>query len=244
MTAAPTTGPALLFGGYLQNNSGTITGTLHITNNTGCFPFNAATSNTPAEPEDIPIAAGTLTGTTLTITSSTLPNGNVLNLSGTVNSNNNALTSGTYSFSGSGCASSDTGTITGNQDTSLTSPNYTGTMTSSGSVGTTTITHGDMIEGGPDVNGHGLFIVSNGITSPPFSFTANSGTPTPCFITGNISPLTVVTGNYVFITLLTNNGSLTLTGSTTFADQTISGTYSISGGPCNNDSGTFTMTHP
>jgi hypothetical protein len=233
-----TTSPTRQIGGYLQNNSSTVTGVLHVTNDTTCFPFNAATSNTPADPENIPVT-GTLTGTTLSLTSSAV-NSQVLTINGTVNSSNNAITTGTYTITG-GCANGSAGSITGNQDTSLTSTMYTGTMTSNGSVGTTNITHGDMIEGGPDVNGNGLFILSNGITTPPFSF-SNSGTT--CFITGNISPLTVVSGNYVFITLLTDTGSLTLTGSTTFAAQTISGTYSVSGGPCSGDSGNFTMTHP
>jgi hypothetical protein len=52
----------------------------------------------------------------------------------------------------------------------------------------------------------------------------------------------------VFITLPTNGtpsgGTIKLTGSTTSADTTITGTYATSGGPCNNDAGTFTITHP
>jgi hypothetical protein len=135
--SATTSGPTVRqIGGYLQNNSGTITGTLHITNDTTCFPFNAATSNTPAEPENIPVT-GTLTGTALALSGTAANSGQVFSISnGVVNSNNNALVSGNYSITG-GCGST-TGTITGNQDTSFTFT-YTGTLTSTGTAGTTTI---------------------------------------------------------------------------------------------------------
>lgn len=235
-----TTGTALQIGGYLQNNSGTITGTLHITNSTTCFPFNAATGSMPSTPENIAVT-GTLTGTTLSISGTAANTGQILTISGTTNSNSTALTSGTFSIT-NGCGST-TGSITGNQDDSFTSTAWSGTMTSNGAVGTSTIS-ANLVQGGPDVNGNGLFTVVNGPVTTPVSFTANSGTPTPCFATGSISALTVISGNYVFITITTNSGTLALTGSTTFTGTPISGTYSVSGGPCNNDSGTFTLSHP
>lgn len=242
MATTPTVGPPFQFGGYLQNNSGVITGTLHITNPTGgCFTFNAATSSMPAEPVNIPVT-GTLNGSNVLVLTSSAVNSNTLTINGVMNGTNNTLTSGTYSFSGGGCASGDNGSITGNQDSSFTFT-YTGSLTSAGSVGAIGIS-ANLLQQGPDVNG--LFSVTGFTSSPPAILFTGPGSTT-CFTNGIVSNLTVIAGNYVFITLTTNGtpaGTVQLTGTTTSTDKTISGTYQTTAGACNGDSGTFTMTHP
>src|ERR1700722_16286078 len=108
-----TTGPNLQIGGYLVNATGTLSGTLHVTNNNLCYPI------TTGKPENVPFT-GTYNSTLGAVSiSSSAVSSQVITMSGTIASGTTALTSGSYSISG-GCANGDSGTLTGNQDASLT----------------------------------------------------------------------------------------------------------------------------
>jgi hypothetical protein len=222
-----TTGPNLQIGAYVMNSSGAVTGTMHVTNNTSCYPI------TTGAPVDVPFT-GTFNSTTdaISMTSSAVSS-QVITINGTTNSSTNTLASGTYSIAG-GCANGDAGTITGNQDSSLTN-NYSGSLTTPAVTFTA-----PLFEQGPDT--HGNFSLS--VISPAsINFSTNA-----CFTFGLPNGATYVTGNYVYITMINNdNSTLTFTGAATDnTGKTITGTYTISGGTggCNGDSGTLTMTHP
>jgi hypothetical protein len=224
--ATATTGPSLQIGAYLINSSGTLTGTMHVTNNNGCYPI------TTGKPENIPFT-GTYNSSTgaVSITSSAVSS-QVITINGTIASNTSALTGGTYSIAG-GCAGGDAGSITGNEDSSLTYT-YSGSLTSPSATFSAALT-----EQGPDQNG--LYSVAT--ATSPISYTG-----TTCFTAGLPNGITYVTGNYVYLTIVNNDVSssvLTFTGAaTSYTGQTITGTYSISGGTCDGDSGTLTMSHP
>lgn len=226
-TTTATTGPSLKIGAYLENSSGTVTGTMHVTNNTGCYPISTG------DPVDVPFT-GTFNPTTdaLSLTSSAIAS-QVITINGTLNSSTSALASGTYSITG-GCATGDAGTITGNQDSSLTN-NYTGSLTSPAVTFTA-----PLFEQGPDT--HGNF--SLGVISPATINYSTNG----CFTSGLPNGITYITGTYVYITIINNDGStLTFSGNATDnTGKTITGPYQITGGTggCAGDSGTLTMTHP
>lgn len=230
-TTSATAGPSLQIGAYLVNNSGALSGTMYVTNSNyssyACYPISTG------QPESVPFT-GTYNSTSgaVSITSSSVSS-QVITINGTITPNTTALTGGTYTITG-GCANGDTGTITGNEDGSFTSTTYTGSISNPSDTLTAALT-----QTGPNTatgQGNGLFSLSG-----TFTFTGTS-----CFASGTINGITTyVIGNYVYITVTDNDTStLTFTGSAAnYTDTTISGTYQISGGSCNGDSGNLTMSH-
>jgi hypothetical protein len=208
-------GTTFQLGGYITSATpGTVTGTIHVLNS-GCYSLS----------QDVPVTGTLSTSGAISITSSTVSS-QVIALSGTIN--NYVLSGGTYTITG-GCAAGDHGTVTG-YITLTYSDVYAGSFYSIPSHLTigTTITAG---QSGPDSDG--FFHVTGSATF--------SGSP--CFASGTITASTIA-GAYMSVTIGTTNGTVTFYGfQTDSTGKTITGDYTVSGGSCNGDYGTGSVSH-
>lgn len=197
-------------GGYLTSDSkGNVAGVVHVINS-NCYKIL----------QDVPVSGTVTTDGDLKLTSASV-SGQVIKFAGKVSSG--AIASGTYSNTG-GCASGDSGTITGYTVSSY-SKAYTGTFYSVSKVQigfSSTLT-----QSGPDVDG--IYHATGAV-----KFTGS-----PCFTTGTITD-SLISGNYMMITITTNNGSELIFGgySTDSTTNKIVGDYEVTGGTCSGDYGT------
>ena len=162
--------------------------------------------------------AGTVTNDVTTLTSAAL-NGQVVTLTG--NFTNNSFT-GTYSVTG-GCDAGDQGNITGASVSIADADAWEGTFTSSAQK-TFSVT-GNFAQGtSPSPEG------SLGITG-------TAAFDTPCFGAQTISAGSFPSGSFVLGTAVsievdTNNGTLDFAGVVDPSTEFINGTYTVSGGTC------------
>lgn len=173
--------------------------------------------------------AGTLTGSDISLTSTPVE-GQVITLAGTITVNpaNDVDTfTGNYTING-GCASGDTGTVTGILiyiEVAL-----DGTFTSSGNQ-TFGVSGGLNQNGTPNLDGS-------------FGLTGTATLDTPCFTSVTIKPGTLSSGSFIMGTAVglefdTNNGTVTFQGTLDlnsydleFDSYLIAGNYTVSGGAC------------
>jgi hypothetical protein len=173
--------------------------------------------------------AGTLTGSDISLTSTPVE-GQVITLAGTITVNpaNDVDTfTGNYTING-GCASGDTGTVTGILiyiEVAL-----DGTFTSSGNQ-TFGVSGGLNQNGTPNLDGS-------------FGLTGTATLDTPCFTSVTINPGTLSSGSFIMGTAVglefdTNNGTVTFQGTLDlnsydleFDSYLIAGNYTVSGGTC------------
>lgn len=218
--AAPASSPfgqLPTFAGSLSAKAGTVTGVLQSLTSP-CFNGS-----------DISVT-GTLQAAQLTLTSSAV-GGNTLSLKATVSTDDATITAGTYTIAGK-C--SDKGTITGSRIPPL-KGTFSGSFTSiSGTPVQTTIHVTQM----PTADSHGIYHATATAT-----FSGSS-----CFTKGTVTDQingSIVLGPLVGVQLTTNEA----TASSVMAEgvydpvaKTLTGFYSVTGGKCNGDSGTGTLT--
>lgn len=212
-------GTSFQIGGDFDQSGSAISGSLRI--------FNSACIDSGTI---IPIS-GTVSGQTITVTSANVAS-QVITAS--VTGSASAL-SGTYSITGTGCASGDKGTLSAVFVPSVTGT-WKGTFISNAAgnpqIGVTvTMTQG--------AAGSGGFPGTFGFTGT-VAYTGSS-----CFTTGNLIALSLIIGRHVQVVSANNDGSqITFIG--TLTDPSIatqaSGTYNVGGGACSGNSGTGNLT--
>lgn len=215
-SAASSSGPTFLIGGNVVQTGNSITGGLHVINS-ACF-----TASTP-----VPIT-GNISGPTATVTSAAIASQTI----GATLSGNATSLSGTYAVTGTGCAGGDKGNITGVLVPSV-NGTWKGAFVSSVVANPTVITTAVITEGAADANG--LF---------PLTGTATySGSP--CFTSGTTATGSAIFGRTNNVILTNDDGStVEFVGFLTnpAAPTQMTGTYTVSGGLCNGDSGSGTLT--
>jgi hypothetical protein len=162
--------------------------------------------------------AGTMTDGNTSLTAATL-DGQTVTLTG--NFANNAF-AGTYSING-GCDAGDQGSVTGINIYIGDADSWDGTFTSSAQK---------------TFNVSGDFAQSTS-ASPDGSFgiTGTATFDTPCFSATALSPGSFPSGSFILGTLVslqikTDNGTVTFVGTLDPLSETMSGTYSVVGGTC------------
>jgi len=214
--AVSSSGPSFLIGGNVVQTGTSVTGGLRVVNS-GCFTSSTA----------VPIS-GTISGQTATVTSSAVASQTI---SATLTGSATSLT-GTYTVTGTGCAGGDKGNIAGVLVPSI-SGTWKGTFISNAvahpGIGVTaTVT-----EGAAD---------STGV----FALTGNAAyTGSACFATATAATSSVMAGRTTNVVLTNDDGSTTtFIGSLNNpgAPTQINGTYAVSGGVCNGDTGTGQIT--
>lgn len=227
----PTTGPGFAkpdmkifptlpsFAGSLTEKSGVVSGVLQNLNGP-CFSFNGDISVT-----------GNLKPGQLTLTSSAVQ-GEVLTVNATISTDDATITAGTYTIAGT-CA--DKGTITG-----LRVPPLHGTYTGdfkSDLTGTTIHTSVQLAQM-PLADAHGIFHMTAAAT-----FSGSS-----CFTKGSVTDPangSIVIGSLNGVMLKTDEkagSTVTSIGVYDPATKSVTSFYSVSGGACNGDRGTGTLT--
>ena len=217
--ANSSSGTSFQIGGDFDQSGSAISGSLRI--------FNSACIDSGTI---IPIS-GTVSGQTITVTSANIAS-QVITAS--VTGSASAL-SGTYSITGTGCASGDKGTLSGVFVPSVTGT-WKGTFISNAAgnpqIGVTvTLTEGAAGSGGFP----GLF----GFTGT-VAYTGSS-----CFTTGNLTSGSLIVGRHVQVVSTNNGGSQTMFVGTLTNPSTAtqaSGMYNVFGGACGGDSGTGSLT--
>ncbi len=199
--------PPLAIGGNIGQTGTAVTTALHV-NGSSCFDQMAIMGLT-----------GDVTNSNTTLTSAAL-NGQVVTLTG--NFTYTTFT-GTYSVSG-GCDAGDQGSVTGVNISLADADGWSGTFTSSAQK---------------TFNVTGNF--AQGASASPEGSLGITGTATfdtPCFTAQTISAGSFPSGSFVLGTLFsleidTNNGTLDFVGVVDPNTEFINGTYSVSGGTCN-----------
>lgn len=214
-SATSSSGPSFLIGGNVVQTGTSITGGVHVVNST-CI-----TASTP-----VPIT-GSISGQTATVTSAAVASQTI---NATLSGSPTAL-NGTYSVTGTGCAGGDKGTIAGVLVPSVTGT-WKGAFVSSVVANPTVITTAVITEGAADANG--LFSLTGTATY--------SGSP--CFASGTTATGSAISGRTNDVILKNNDGSTVefvgfLTSPASPTQMT--GTYTVSGGLCNGDSGSGTL---
>jgi hypothetical protein len=199
--------PATIAGGINQSGS-TASGAVHV-EGSKCFDHLTTIGLT-----------GTLKGSDLSLTSASV-RGQVITLSGSISDIGNAFT-GTYTIHG-GCAAGDHGTVTG-RDVGVIRGLLSGTFTSSG---------GETFDMQANINAGRAGSEGSSDISGPATF------GTSCFASGEILAGTFPTGSFmigtsVVLVIQTSNGTFIFIGTEAENDALpeISGTYTVTGGTC------------
>ena len=198
--------PTLAIGGNVVQAGNAVTTELHV-NGSSCFDQMAIMGLT-----------GTVTNGMTTLTSAPL-NGQVVTFTGNLTTTG---FTGSYSITG-GCDAGDQGSVTGINVSLADADSWDGIFTSSAQK-TFSVT--------------GNF--AQGTSASPEGSVGITGTATfntPCFNTQTINAGSFPTGSFVLGTLVsleidTNNGTLDFVGVVDPSTGFISGTYSVSGGTC------------
>ncbi len=198
--------PPLAIAGSIGQAATAATSALHV-NGSNCFDQLAILD-----------LAGTVTNDVTTLTSAAL-NGQVVTLTG--NFTDTTFT-GTYSVSG-GCDAGDQGSITGMSISLSDADSWDGTFTSSAQK-TFSVT-GNFAQG------------ASASPEGSFGITGTAAFDTPCFSAQTISAGSFPSGSFVLgtdvsIEVDTNNGTLDFVGVVDPSTGFINGTYSVSGGTC------------
>jgi hypothetical protein len=209
-------GGPFVVGGNLTQTGTNLSGVFHLFNSP-CLALST----------DIPMA-GTIKASSATVTSAPVASQVI---SATFSGSASSI-SGTFSVAG-GCASGSTGAFTGVLVPSLTAT-WTGSFLSVS--GPPAVTATVPLTQSATADADGLFALSG------TAALSNS----VCFTSSTISA-SAVSGRVIALLLNNNDGSQTLfTGSLTApaTAKQITGSYSVTGGSCNGDSGTGTLSRP
>jgi hypothetical protein len=213
--------PPLTLSGSISSAGTAVSGAVHVDGST-CFDRLTTMGLT---------GIVTASGTTLT---STVFGGQSVTFAGsfTVSPYAEPIFTGTYSING-GCAAGDQGSVTGSKIDILDADSWAGTFTSSAQK--TFNVKGDFAQN------------ASAGSEGSFGITGNATFDTPCFDTSVISPGSFPSDSYVMGTIVsleikTSNGTLAFQGTVAKpVNGLVSGTYSISGGTCD-QTGTAVVT--
>lgn len=206
--------PALAVAGSIGQNGSAVSGALHVTGSS-CF-------------DQLTILGlnGTVSTGTTSLTS-TSQDGQVVTFMGVFH---NSTFTGTYSVNG-GCDSGDRGSVTGISISLADADGWSGSFTSSAQA---------------TFDVAGSFAQSTSASSEgSFLITGTASFDSPCFSPATLTPGTFPSGNFVLgslvsIEILTNNGTLTFTGTVDPSTEIVNGTYKVVGGTCD-QTGTATL---
>ena len=216
------------FGGAVQtDSSGHVTGTVHVNGSFFlCFGIQL----------DLPLA-GAIDSTgklNATITSS---NGQTITLNGQVSPNGSFLSGGTYTGSGTGCASGDHGTISGFQVQPF-SGAYSGAFSPAPA---TTVNFAITLAQSTTADSHGRFAFA------PATAAITGGTACGLASATLDTALSEASGNTMALALLGSDGitSVTFVGITTDGTtKAVPGQFNINSGPCIGQAGLAVLSHP
>jgi hypothetical protein len=218
-------------GGYFTTTGTAVTGTINLVSSSQCY---SNVVNGSADLDSISLTGTISSSGALMLTSSPIQGqgAEVLTITGTVSGNN--LNDGAYSVSG-GCADGDIGTVSGWAASPL-NGTYTGNFLSkSGLIIGASVAITQASQPATD----GIYSASGTVTF------ANS----PCFSSGTFSPTDqgdpsqLIFGDFVQVEIETNGAaSVVFQGTVDSTGKTITGTYSVLGGICSEDSGTGIVT--
>jgi len=198
-------GPPLAIGGSISQSGNSLSGLVHI-DGSNCFDRSTTVG-----------LAGTLTGTNATLTSGST-DGQVITITATTDASADNIT-GTYSISG-GCSNGDRGSVTGFK-LSHVGGAFDAVLTSQ--QGANLDLTAEMTQDAPDPEGS--FGISGTISG---TSCVRSGTITP----GAFPMNSYILGTAVSLEVATDNGTLTFSGTMDPSSGKISGTYTLSGGSC------------
>jgi hypothetical protein len=214
--AASSSGPSFLIGGNVVQTGTAVTGGLRVVNST-CFTPSTA----------VPIS-GTISGQTATVTSAAVASQTI---NATLSGSATSLT-GTYNVTGTGCAGGDKGNIAG-----VLVPSISGTW--KGTLISNTVAN-------PGVGVSATITESAADSTGVFALTGNATyTGSPCFASGTATTGSDMTGRTTHVLLNNDDGStVTFIGSLNnpAAPTQINGTYTVTGGLCDGDTGNGTLT--
>lgn len=201
--------PPLAVAGSISQNGSSISGALHV-EGSSCFDQLTVMGLNGTVSAD---------GTSLTTLTSTSPNGQVVTFTGDFHFLNNTFT-GTYSVNG-GCDNGDKGSVTGNRISLADADGWSGEFTSSSQT---------------SFGGTGNFALVAASSEGSFGVTGTASFDSPCFSSATLSPGIFPSGSFVLgsqvsLEILTDNGTLTFTG-TEATGEVINGTYKVVGGTC------------
>jgi fibronectin-binding autotransporter adhesin len=214
--AASSSGTNFLIGGNVVQTGTSITGGLHVINSACIAPSTA-----------VPIS-GTISGQTATVTSAAVASQTI---NATLSGSATSLT-GTYNVTGTGCAGGDKGNIAG-----VLVPSISGTW--KGTLISNTVAN-------PGVGVSATITESAADSTGVFALTGNATyTGSPCFASGTATTGSDITGRTTHVVLTNDDGStVTFIGSLNnpAAPTQMNGTYTVTGGLCDGDSGTGQLT--
>jgi hypothetical protein len=213
---ASSSGTNFLIGGNVVQTGTSVTGGLRVVNSACIAP------STP-----VPIT-GNISGQTATVTSANVASQTInASLSGSAT----ALT-GTYTVTGTGCAGGDKGNIAGVLVPSI-SGTWKGTLISNTVANPGVGVTAPIVEGAPDPTG--LFVITGSATY----------VGSPCFASGTAANGSAMAGRTTDVLLKNDDGStVEFIGSLNnpAAPTQITGTYTVTGGVCDGDTGSGTIT--
>ena len=213
--AASSGGTNFLIGGNVVQTGTSVTGGLRVVNS-ACI--------TPSTPVSI---TGNISGQTATVTSATIASQTInASLTGSAT----ALT-GTYTITGTGCAGGDKGNITGVLVPSV-SGTWKGTLISNTVANPGVGVTASIVEGAPDPTG--LFVITGAATY----------VGSPCFASGTSATGSGMAGRTTDVLLKNDDGStVEFIGflNNPAAPTQMTGTYTVTGGLCDGDSGSGTL---
>lgn len=213
---ASSSGTNFLIGGNVVQTGTSVTGGMRVVNS-ACFTSSTA----------VPIS-GTISGQTAAVTSAAIASQTInASLSGSAT----ALT-GTYTVTGTGCAGGDKGNIAGVLVPSI-SGTWKGTLISNTVANPGVGVTASIVEGAPDSTG--LFVITSTATY----------VGSPCFASGTAATGSGMAGRTSDVILKNDDGStVEFIGSLNnpAAPTQMNGTYTVTGGLCDGDSGTGQLT--
>ena len=231
-TTTPTVAgtPAITIAGSISQSGSSLSGAVHI-DGSNCFDFPTTVGLT-----------GTVTGGDISLTSTPV-RGQVMTFSGAIT--NNTFT-GTYSING-GCADGEQGNLAGIIVPSITYGSVTSQLS-----GTFTTSGGETFDVVADVTQS-----SSASSEGSFGITGTVTFRTSCFSSGTIKSGTFPSGSYIVgasvaLEIETGNGTVTFLGTAdavnlvnlaSGAGGQFSGTYTVSGGTCD-QTGTAVLVVP
>lgn len=214
--AASSSGTNFLIGGNVVQAGTSVTGGLRVVNS-ACFTPSTA----------VPIS-GTISGQTATVTSSAIASQTI---NATLTGSATSLT-GTYSVTGTGCAGGDKGNIAGVLVPSV-SGTWKGTFISNTVANPGVGVTASIVEGAADTTG--LFVITGTATY----------VGSPCFASGTAATGSGMAGRITDVILKNDDGStVEFVGSLSnpAAPTQMNGTYTVTGGLCDGDTGTGQLT--
>jgi hypothetical protein len=214
--AASSGGTNFLIGGNVVQTGTAVTGGLRVVNS-ACFTPSTA----------VPIS-GTISGQTATVTSAAVASQTI---NATLSGSATSLT-GTYNVTGTGCAGGDKGNIAGVLVPSI-SGTWKGTLISNTVANPGVGATASITEGAPDSTG--LFVITG---------TANY-VGSPCFASGTATTGSGMAGRTTDVLLKNDDGStVEFIGALNnpAAPTQMTGTYTVTGGLCDGDTGNGTLT--